>query len=93
MGEAAQSSSYRPFTPWTGSADRSCWTCAHAIGYDGVHLWCERFRLVVIDPCGCWERGSGCDKAEPVIRCESARRSGASQNMPPAIALNYIIRR
>jgi len=59
-----QQSEDRHFTPWTGGAERSCWTCAHATGYDGVHLWCERFRLVVIDACGCWERGAGCDPAE-----------------------------
>ena len=47
----------RRFTPWTVGTDRGCWTCAHAIGYDGVHLWCQRYRLVVIDPGGCWERG------------------------------------
>jgi len=52
------------FTPWKDSAERSCWTCAHATGYDGVHLWCTRFRLVVIDACGCWERGAGCDERE-----------------------------
>ncbi|MGA8051300.1 MAG: hypothetical protein WCA09_14075 [Burkholderiales bacterium] len=40
---------------------RSCWTCARAIGYDGVHLWCRHFRLVVVQPCGLWEREPGCD--------------------------------
>lgn len=35
-----------------------------ATGYDSVHLWCERFRIVVIDPCGCWQRGAGCDEPE-----------------------------
>ena len=24
---------------------------------DGFHLWCERHRLVVVFPCGWWERG------------------------------------
>ncbi len=52
------------FTPWTDSADRSCWTCAHSTGYDGVHLWCVRHRLVVVFPCACWERGAGCDEPE-----------------------------
>jgi len=31
-------SNYPHFTPWTGSAERSCWTSAHATGYDGTHL-------------------------------------------------------
>ena len=31
-----QRSSYRHFTPWRDHGDRSCWTCAHATGYDGV---------------------------------------------------------
>ena len=56
-----QPSPQRHFTPWTGSAERSCWTCTHAIGYDGVHLWCQYFKLVVIDQCGRWEREAGCD--------------------------------
>jgi hypothetical protein len=55
----------RYFTPWTANDVRGCWTCAHATGCDGVHLWCERFRLVVIDACGSWERGAGCDEREP----------------------------
>jgi len=54
-----QRSEHFPFTHWTNSADRSCWTCAHAIGHDGVQLWCERFRIVVIDARSCWERGAG----------------------------------
>jgi len=60
----AQQSEHRHFTPWRDSADRSCWTCAHSVGYDSVHLWCGRFRLVVTHPCGCWERGAGCDERE-----------------------------
>ncbi len=54
-----QRSEHFPFTHWTNNADRSCWTCAYAIGYNGVQLWCERFRIVVIDARGCWERGAG----------------------------------
>ena len=56
--------SHQHFTPWIANDQRSCWTCRHAIGYDGVHLWCQHFRLVVIDPCGVWEREAGCDSAE-----------------------------
>ena len=52
---------YRHFTPWVGNDGRSCRTCAHAIGYDGAHLWCRHFRLVVVQPCGLWQREAGCD--------------------------------
>jgi hypothetical protein len=55
---------YWDFTPRTVSTDRSCWTCAYATGYDGVHLWCEQHRLVVTSPCAWWERGAGCDPGE-----------------------------
>lgn len=47
------------FSPWRDAPERSCWTCAHATGYDGVHLWCRQHRLVVLTPCGWWERGQG----------------------------------
>jgi len=49
------------FTPWVDSAERSCWTCTRAMGYDGVHPWREQHRRVVVDACGYWERGAGCD--------------------------------
>jgi hypothetical protein len=52
------------FTPWTASEARTCWTCAHSIGYDGTHLWCQRAAHVVVMPCGSWERGAGCDELE-----------------------------
>jgi len=55
---------YQHFTPWRAADDRSCWTCAHAIGYDGVHLWCERHRVVVAFPCPCWERGARRDERD-----------------------------
>jgi hypothetical protein len=32
-----------------------------------VRLWRERFRLVVVDACGCWERGAGCDESEKYL--------------------------
>jgi len=52
----------RYFTPWQAwDETRTCWTCAHSIGYDGVHLWCQRAQLVVVIPCGSWERRAGCD--------------------------------
>ena len=52
------------FTPWADGADWSCWTCAHSTGYDGEHLWCEQHSLVLVAPCGWWERGAGCDEPE-----------------------------
>jgi hypothetical protein len=57
----AQQSGPEQFTPWKDFAGRSCRTCAYAPGYDSVHTSCERFRLVVIDACGCWNRGARCD--------------------------------
>jgi len=61
MNHPRQQATRQYFTPWTDGAERSCWTCAHAIGYDGVHLWCQRYRLVVVQPCGLWQREAGCD--------------------------------
>lgn len=49
------------FSPWRGSEARACATCTHSIGYDGTHLWCQKHQLVVVYPCGWWERGAGCD--------------------------------
>lgn len=49
------------FSPWSDWEGRSCVTCAHSIGYDGFHLWCQRAEVVVVMPCGSWERGAGCD--------------------------------
>lgn len=59
--EPTHESVQRYFTPWQDGGERSCWTCMHSIGYDGTHLWCQRARLVVVFPCGSWERGAGCD--------------------------------
>ncbi|MGE5130361.1 MAG: hypothetical protein ACM3IK_12050 [Sphingomonadaceae bacterium] len=61
MTELRPQAAHRHFSPWTQSAERSCRTCAHATGYDGVHLWCTQHRLVVIDPCGWWMREPGSD--------------------------------
>jgi hypothetical protein len=30
--------------------------------FDCWHLWCERYRLVVVFPCGWWEREAGADE-------------------------------
>jgi len=54
---------------------------AHSIGYDGVHLWCDQHRLVVVDPCGWWQREPGCDEAERKFR-ERRRRSLESRRSP-----------
>lgn len=45
------------FTPWRGTVDRDFHTCRYSIGTpDCLHLWCKRHRLVVVFPCGWWER-------------------------------------
>jgi len=52
----------RFFQPF-GSDDvsRSCTTCRHSIGWDSVHVFCQRARIVSVNPCGHWEREAGCD--------------------------------
>ena len=60
LNQATQGAA-RHFSPWLEAPDRSCWTCTNAIGYDGIHLWCERARMVVVMPCGRWERCPGSD--------------------------------
>jgi len=67
----------RHFSPWTDNDQRSCWICAHVSGYDGVHLWCVRHRLVVVDASPWWARGAGCDEPEPP-------RSGCEYVLLPA---------
>ena len=32
------------------------------IGCDGVHLWWQRAAVLVLMPCGLWERGAGRDE-------------------------------
>jgi hypothetical protein len=64
MSEPPRQPTYHFFTPWQDADSRSCWSCTHSTGYDGAHLWCERFRLVVIGACGCWARGAGCDERD-----------------------------
>jgi len=48
------------FSPWRDDK-RACATRAHSLGYDGTHLWCELHRIVVVMPCGAWEREPGTD--------------------------------
>jgi hypothetical protein len=50
----------RYFSPWL-DARRDCATCAHSIAMDGPHLWCQRVGIVVVMPCGAWERAPGAD--------------------------------
>lgn len=57
----------RYFNPWDGMEKRSCWTCVASVGYDGNHLWCRRHELVVVMPCGLWEREAGCDEPESEV--------------------------
>jgi len=48
------------FSPFASSESRSCRTCASSTGTpDGWHLWCARHRIVVVYPCGLWERAAG----------------------------------
>ena len=48
------------FNPWRDVSERACATCRYSIGRpDGFHLWCEKHRLVVVFPCGWWEREAG----------------------------------
>jgi len=64
MNEPVQARpAHRTFSPWL-DVGRDCRTCAHSIGMDGPHLWCQRTRIVVVMPCGAWERGAGCDEPE-----------------------------
>jgi hypothetical protein len=51
----------RHFSPWRDSAQRACATCTHSLGIDGPHYWCQHHRIVVVMPCGCWEREPGTD--------------------------------
>ena len=37
------------------------------------HLWCERHQIVVVYPCGLWEREAGVDKAHDSGRADDAR--------------------
>ena len=61
MSEARPQEPSRHISPWSAGEERRCATCAHATGYDGVHLWCMEHRLVVVDPCGWWQREPGSD--------------------------------
>jgi hypothetical protein len=53
----------RHFSPWLDQT-HTCSTYAHSIGMDGPHYCCQRHCIVVVMPCGAWERGAGCDDAE-----------------------------
>jgi len=46
-----------------GDADpqRRCATCRHSIGWDSVHVFCQRAAIVAVYPCGHWEREAGSD--------------------------------
>lgn len=50
---------FRPFGEHT--PEQRCSTCRHAIGWDSVHVFCQRARIVSVFPCGHWEREAGCD--------------------------------
>jgi hypothetical protein len=57
---AQQLGEHRTFSPWV-NASRDCRTCVHSIGMDGPHRWCQRTRIVVVMPCGAWQREPGAD--------------------------------
>ncbi len=50
---------FRPFGD--AAPERRCATCRHAIGWDSVHVYCQRARIVPVYACGRWEREPGCD--------------------------------
>jgi len=50
---------FRPFKE--SDEPRSCNHCRHAIGWDSVHVFCRRARIVAVYPCSHWEREAGCD--------------------------------
>jgi len=50
---------FRPFGERT--PEQRCGTCRYAIGWDSVHVFCQRARIVAVFPCGHWEREAGCD--------------------------------
>jgi len=58
-GRPQQSNYFRPFGE--SGPRRSCSTCCHAVGWDSVHVFCQRARIVSVYPCGHWEREAGCD--------------------------------
>lgn len=49
------------FSPFGVPEARACATCRHSIGWDSVHVFCQRARIVSVYPCGHWEREAGCD--------------------------------
>ena len=55
----AQPRFFRPFGD--SGPERRCATCRYAIGWDSVHVYCQRARIVPVYACGRWEREPGCD--------------------------------
>jgi len=52
----------RSFSPFGhADADHGCASCRHSIGWDSVHVFCQRARIVAVTPCGHWEREAGSD--------------------------------
>jgi hypothetical protein len=50
---------FRPFAE--NGARCACASGRHAIGWDGVHVFCQRAAIVPVYPCGHWEREAGSD--------------------------------
>jgi hypothetical protein len=55
----ARTAHFHPFGE--SNAARSCASCRHSIGWDSVHVFCQRARIVAVFPCGHWEREAGSD--------------------------------
>lgn len=74
------------FSAWGGGVERDCRTCSYSIGtLDGWHhLWCELARLVVVLPCGLWERGAGAgDGPGPHLADSAADGAADSEGTVP----------
>ena len=53
------------FNPWRADQGGDCRTCRYSTGQpDGTHLWCSHHRLVVVFPCGWWEREARADQKQ-----------------------------
>jgi hypothetical protein len=62
----------------------TCHTCAHSIGMDGPHLWCQRTRIVVVMPCahGSASRAAKHERAESLPGC--GKKEGKLVDRSPA---------
>jgi hypothetical protein len=76
------------FTPWREASEHDCHGCRYSIGRpDGFRLWCERHRLLVVFPCGWWEREAG--TAEHQRAAAPAARRGRRAAIGPQLQTRY----